>query len=54
MSTAPEQVTDPVCHMRVDPQSAAASAEHEGTTYYFCSTHCEAAFRKDPAAYVES
>ncbi|WNB86989.1 heavy metal translocating P-type ATPase [Cellulomonas sp. ATA003] len=46
------KVTDPVCGMSIDPASAAASAEHDGTTYYFCSTHCEASFKSDPAKYA--
>ena len=54
MSTTSERMTDPVCHMTVDPASAAATAEHEGTTYYFCSEHCAATFKADPARYVTS
>jgi Cu+-exporting ATPase len=45
--------TDPVCGMTVDPARAAGSHEHEGRTYWFCSKHCLAKFRADPAAYVE-
>jgi P-type Cu+ transporter len=44
--------TDPVCGMTVDPNTAAATAEHEGTTYYFCSSHCQKSFTKDPAKYL--
>jgi len=43
---------DPVCGMTVDPRSAAGSATHEGRTYWFCSPHCVAAFKGDPATYV--
>lgn len=46
------EVTDPVCGMTIDDASAAATVEHEGTTYYFCAPGCAAAFRKDPASYV--
>ena len=28
---------DPVCGMTVDPAEAAATATHNGNTYYFCS-----------------
>jgi Cu+-exporting ATPase len=45
-------VTDPVCGMRIDPEDAAATADHEGTTYFFCSQVCHEAFVADPAAYV--
>ncbi|NDL59677.1 heavy metal translocating P-type ATPase [Phytoactinopolyspora mesophila] len=40
----PEAVTDPVCGMRIDPASAEISAEHGGTTYWFCSAGCLDAF----------
>jgi YHS domain-containing protein len=45
--------TDPVCGMRVDPDDAAATFEHEGTVYYFCSQTCRDAFGADPAAYLD-
>ncbi|HEX6262583.1 MAG TPA: YHS domain-containing protein [Actinomycetota bacterium] len=45
-------VTDPVCGMRIDPEDAAATAEHEGTTYSFCSEACHEAFVEDPESYV--
>ncbi len=35
---------DPVCGMEVDEKSAAGSATHQGTTYYFCSTRCQHEF----------
>jgi Cu+-exporting ATPase len=44
--------TDPVCGMRIDPEDAAATAEYEGTTYYFCSEACRDAFVADPASYL--
>ena len=43
---------DPVCGMTVDPLRAAARAEHEGTTYYFCSAACRNDFQEDPEAYL--
>ena len=43
---------DPVCGMEVDEQQAAATAEHNGTTYYFCAPGCKKAFEKDPHKYV--
>jgi len=45
-------VTDPVCGMRIDPDDAAATAEHDGTTYYFCSQPCYDTFVADPSSYV--
>jgi Cu+-exporting ATPase len=41
---------DPVCLMDVDPQTAAASHTHAGTTYYFCAERCRAKFAADPVA----
>ena len=35
---------DPICGMTVEPAHAAASAERDGTTYYFCSTGCKNKF----------
>ncbi|MBI2508842.1 MAG: YHS domain-containing protein, partial [Betaproteobacteria bacterium] len=49
---AAEKAADPVCGMKVDPKSAAGSHDHAGTTYYFCSKHCLAAFKADPAKYL--
>jgi YHS domain-containing protein len=43
---------DPVCGMEVDEQQAAATAEHQGATYYFCSPGCKKAFEKEPQKYV--
>ncbi|MEQ4722065.1 heavy metal translocating P-type ATPase [Nonomuraea sp. B19D2] len=40
----PAETADPVCGMQVDPATAAASLERDGTTYWFCSTHCRDAF----------
>jgi adenylate cyclase len=44
-------VIDPVCGMRIDTEDAAATLEHDGTTYYFCSEACREAFVADPTAY---
>ncbi len=50
---AREQRVDPVCGMTVDPANAGGgSAEHAGTTYWFCGVHCRKAFTKDPARYL--
>jgi len=43
---------DPVCGMSVAPESAAASVEHDGTEYFFCSAHCAKKFRSEPDRYV--
>src|SRR5687767_1647358 len=41
-------VTDPVCGMRIDPDDAVATAEHDGQRYWFCSQACRDAFVADP------
>ena len=43
---------DPVCKMKVDPETAAAKAEYQGETYYFCAPGCKVAFEKDPEKYL--
>lgn len=44
-------VIDPVCGMAVDPSTAAATREHDGVTFYFCSPGCAAEFDADPHRY---
>ena len=46
--------TDPVCGMGVDPAAAASNVEHDGTTYYFCSTSCATTFTADPHKYASA
>jgi len=43
---------DPVCGMRVQPESAAGSHLHDGKTYYFCAQSCLEKFRDDPTYYL--
>lgn len=45
------EAIDPVCGMTVAVSSAAATAVHEGVTYYFCAPGCRRRFESDPAAY---
>jgi Cu+-exporting ATPase len=47
-----ESVIDPVCGMTVDPLQAAGKYDHEGKTYFFCSTRCVERFQSDPVGYV--
>jgi Cu+-exporting ATPase len=44
---------DPVCGMTVDPARAAATVEHDGTSYAFCSKGCAAKFQADPKKYLD-
>ncbi len=45
--------TDPVCGMKVDEKQAAAKAEYQGATYYFCSSSCHKTFTAEPAKYAK-
>jgi Cu+-exporting ATPase len=45
---------DPVCGMEVDEKRAAATAQYQGKTYYFCSPGCKATFEKAPERYAAS
>ncbi len=39
---------DPVCGMSVDPATAAATREYNGTTYYFCNLAVPPSSSKTP------
>lgn len=47
-----ETVHDPVCHMDIDPATAAGKSEYKGKTYYFCSLGCKKSFDEDPEKYL--
>lgn len=38
--------------MTVNPEQAAGTYDFQGTTYYFCSTHCVEKFRSDPQRFL--
>ena len=48
---AAEMAKDPVCGMSIDPNTAAATREHDGADFYFCSTGCADKFDADPHRY---
>ncbi|MCI0453847.1 MAG: heavy metal translocating P-type ATPase [Candidatus Dadabacteria bacterium] len=45
-------VKDPVCGMEIYPESASASYEYMGETYFFCNPHCLEKFKAEPARYL--
>ncbi len=53
-SRPPEFETDPVCLMKVLPETAVGKYEHKGRTYYFCSLRCVERFRANPDRFVGS
>ncbi len=49
----PATTVDPVCGMSI-PTDSPIHTQHEGTTYHFCSTRCQATFEATPEKYVEA
>lgn len=47
-------VHDPICHMDIDPATAAGTSKYKGQTYYFCSLGCKKSFDKEPEKYLSS
>jgi len=43
---------DPVCGMEVEIEGARLTADHEGTTYYFCGRGCLLDFQEEPEKYL--
>jgi YHS domain-containing protein len=43
---------DPVCGMEVEPARAAATSDHGGERYYFCSEECKQAFDANPGDFT--
>jgi len=39
--------------MQVEEDKAAATAEHEGKQYYFCSKGCQETFTGNPKLYIQ-
>ena len=48
-----ERVKDPVCGMLIDKESAVATSEYKGTTYYFCAPGCKQKLDANPEEFVE-
>ena len=46
-----QAATDPVCGMKVSPQTAKIKTEHAGQTWYFCGPGCRTKFEAAPANY---
>jgi len=47
-----ENTIDPVCGMNVSAPSDERKFEHEGKTYFFCSSSCLQKFKNDPENYL--
>ena len=48
------RVTDPVCGMTIESETAADQSELDGRTYYFCTTQCKRQFDADPRRYTRA
>ncbi|WP_407696541.1 heavy metal translocating P-type ATPase [Sphingomonas abietis] len=46
------EAQDPVCGMRVDPDTAKHQADYRGIDYHFCSAGCRTKFMADPERYL--
>ena len=46
-------LVDPVCGMTVEVESAAASAEYRGKSYYFCAVSCRDRFAQTPEKFLD-
>ncbi len=44
---------DPVCGMTVNPGKAAATLQHEGASFYFCSQGCATKFQVEAGKYLQ-
>ncbi|MEK7247701.1 MAG: YHS domain-containing protein [Chloroflexota bacterium] len=44
---------DPVCEMDIEPETAAATSEYKGRTYYFCAKGCKKEFDSSPEKYAD-
>ena len=50
-----EDTKDPVCGMKVDPNSdKTLKTQYKGRTYYFCSGLCKRTFEANPGEYVHT
>jgi YHS domain-containing protein len=53
-ASAERLVIDPVCHMTIDSNTAAARAVFDGKPVYFCAESCRRRFLANPSAYAEA
>jgi YHS domain-containing protein len=48
-----EQLVDPICGMRMNPEEAPAVTTYGDRSYYFCSDTHKEEFEKNPAFWAE-
>lgn len=47
------EILDPICGMKVDPEKSKYHFDHEGKQYSFCSKHCLEKFKSNPTRYLQ-
>jgi len=47
-----EKMSDPVCHMKIDPNNAVAFLKHDDVKYFFCSETCLHSFLDAPNEFM--
>lgn len=52
-ASGPSTVVDPVCGMRVDPETSKHRFQHRGHAYHFCSASCRTKFAAAPEQYLD-
>ena len=52
-SNGEPQAVDPVCGMKVNPQTARFRLTWQGQEYVFCAAGCLKAFAEDPETYLK-
>ncbi len=50
----PATANDPVCHMTVEKETARATSDYEGQTYYFCAPGRKQMFDEEPPKHIGS
>ncbi len=53
LTAASETAVDPVCGMKVDPQSAVATVDWQSVRYYFCAQSCARKFSTNPHYFLQ-
>ena len=52
ITASPRTAIDPVCGMKVDPQSSDIVSTYGKNDYYFCANACRKAFDDNPEKYL--
>ena len=52
-SDGEKTATDPVCGMKVNPNTTPHHADHDGQAFHFCSAGCRTKFIAEPAKYLD-